>query len=275
LYMIYSLSHTNIPPICKDPNNPAIRFYGGLQTIEECRSYVEEVRSADPNVSLFIGQTQKWIVACSTPARNANGQYIQDKLCAIATAHIELRKLANADFKANMERVDEAGTAGIGNEECAVSPDAKNRRREAHSIAEYKPSGSRLPSALCMDGQDFAVVAFSKDVTAPVVNGSDDPEPAFMYLASFPTEADCDRYVRNVAADHLTDQALDVVSMRKWIFLEDNVGVIYRHDELTNFMRQKKTDASNVDTFRHEQALEGDVVDIQDLPNDLVREVMA
>lgn len=276
--VVYSVSHVGFPPIAKDPHNPAVRLYGLFETPEDARAYAGEVAAADPTCSVLLGAAHSWILAAKEPGRYVDAAYTRDKLERIAREHAALRARSTAEFEEN-RREQRTGGSELATEETIVPPAARETRTEKHArrLRELEEEGRRaslrLPGTLTVEGQAFAVVSFVKDITPEVQEGRDDPEFAMRVYAAFATEADADRYVRNVAADLVTDHALDVVAMRRWLYpednsLEDEVSVVYRQSELTNVMQRRAAEKGEVARFRASRAKEGDAVEITDIDPD-------
>lgn len=277
-WVLYSLSHVAMPPMARDPSNPAVRFYGLFESHEDANEYATELHAADPACCILLSPTHQWLVAAKSSERHNDLQYKVDKLQRIAQAHGELRASSTAEFRANVDG-GQTGGQDLPTEDTAVTETARDRRRAQHDDTweelqrDGKKATNRLPGSLAIEGQRHAVCCFAKDVTPEVVSGDDDPEFAFMVLAAFDTEEQCDRYVRNVAAERIQDQALDVVTLRRWIFpehpdLEENVSVVYRHKELTEVMQRKKADVGEVERFKREQERIGRPVEIKDIGAD-------
>jgi hypothetical protein len=274
-WVLYSLSHVAMPPMARDPSNPAVRIYGLFESHEDANEYATELHVADPACCILLSTTHEWHVAAKSSERHSDLQYKSQKLQRIAKAHAELRVASTTEFRRN---VDEGQTGGqdLPTEDTLVNENTRERRRAQHDDTweelqrDGKKATNRLPGSLVIEGQRHAVCCFAKDVTPEVVSGEDDPEFAFMVLAAFDTESQCDRYVRNVAAERIQDQALDVITLRRWIFpehpdLEENVAVVYRHKELTEVMQRKKADVGEVERFKREQERIGRPVEIKDI----------
>lgn len=277
-YLLYSVSHAEMPPIAKDPTNPGIRVYGLMESRDDCRAYAKEVSAADPTCSLLITDTHRWDVLARSPDRLADPHYKPAKLRRLAQAHAELRASTTAEFRNNVDS-HRTGGKDTKNEETMVSEETREVRRILHeatweqTVATGRKARTRLPGTLAIEDQRFMVVAFMRDLSPEVVDGDDDPEPAFMVLAAFATEKECDRYVRNVAADQVQDHDMDIVEMRQWLHpeqmgLSERLSTIYRDKELTEIMSQHKKDATQVSRFKQEQAALGRPVDIKDIGAD-------
>lgn len=275
MWVLYSLSHVGMPPMAQDPSNPAVRFYGLFESHEDANEYATELHAADPACCILLSPTHQWMVAVKSSERHNDVEYKAGKLRRIAEAHAALRKASTAEFRANVDK-GQTGGQDLPTEDTAVPDDARDRRRAQYDDTwaglqqDGKKATNRLPGSLAIEGQRHAVCCFAKDVTPEVVAGEDDPEFAFMVLAAFDTEAECDRYIRNVAAERIQDQALDVITLRRWIFpehpeLEENVAVVYRHKELTEVMQRKKADVGEVERFKREQERLGRPVEIKDI----------
>jgi hypothetical protein len=274
-FVLYSISHARMPPIARDPTSPGLRFYAIMESRAECRAFAAEVAAADPSCSLLITDTHRWDIAVSGPDRLTDPHYKPAKIRRIAEAHALIRNKNTSEFRDNVASHRTGGKEGI-NEDSAVSEETREVRRVLHQstwdakVRDGHPAPTRLPASLSIEDQRYVVVAFMRDLSEEVVEGDEDPEPAFMVLAAFESESECNRYVRNVAADEIQDHDLDVVTMRKWIHpeaggLSAEVSTVYRHRELTEIMTQHKKDASTVAQFKKEQTKLGNPVEIHDI----------
>jgi hypothetical protein len=277
-FVLYSISHVGMPPIAKDPTNPGIRLYGLMESRDECKRYAAEVNAADPTCSLLITDTHRWDIAVCAPDRLTDPDYKPAKLKRIAKAHAILRANTTSEFKSNV-KARATGRENPVNEETAVSAETREVRRALHqatwdrTMSSGRQAPTRLPGTLAMEDQRYAVVCFMHDLSEKVVEGDDDPEPAFMVLAAFGTDAECNRYIRNVAADEIQDHDMDIVEMRRWLHpeqvgLSEAVSTEYRHKELTKIMNQHKKDGAMASTFKKEQEALGRPVTITDIGAD-------
>lgn len=274
-FLLYSVSHAAMPPIAKDPTNPGLRFYALLPTREECRDHAAEVQAVDPTCSLLVTDTHRWDIAIREPGRLADPDYKPGKIRRIAEAHAALRATTTDEFRTNVSK-RETGSKDTVHEEKVVTEETREVRRALHegrweqTVKTGRRAKTRLPGTLLIHEQRFAVVAFMHDLSPEVVEGDDDPEPAFMVLAAFAAKEECNRYIRNVAADHIEDHDMDVVDMCQWLHpehvgLSEQVSTVYRHKELTEIMTQHKKDASDVGRFKREQEALGRPVEIKDI----------
>ena len=279
-WVVYGLSHVGMPPIASDPSNPGVRIYGLLSSKQEALEYAAELGAADKTSCLLVGPTHDWEVAVKSVERARDPAYKASKKRRIAEAHALLRAASTAEFRSNVEAAKTGGHE-LATEDTVVSTAARERRRAERGDAferlqrDGTQAGTRVPGAATIEGQRHAVCCFVKDVSPEVVAGDDDPEFCFMVLAAFDTKKECDRYVRNVAADRIQEHALDVVDLRRWLYpehpdLEEKVSIVYRHKELTEVMQRKKADVGEVDRFKREQERIGRPVEIRDIPADPV-----
>ncbi len=274
-FLLYGVSHAGMPPIAKDPTNPGVRFFALLPTREECHDHAAEVQAVDPTCSLLITDTHRWDIAVREPARLTDPHYKEGKIRRIAEAHATLRASNTSEFRSNVKD-HKTGGKETTNEETVVSDEMREVRRALHEsrweplVKNGRRAKTRLPGTLVLDEQRFAVVSFMHDLSPEVVEGDDDPEPAFMVLAAFHSKDECRRYICNVAADHIEDHDMDVVDMCQWLHpetvgLSEQVSTVYRHKELTEIMSQHKKDACDVDRFKQEQEKMGRPVEIKDI----------
>jgi hypothetical protein len=107
-----------------------------------------------------------------------------------------------------------------------------------------------LPATCELSGQRVACVCFVPDTEEP-----DAPEFLFQVLGCFATDTDADRYVRNVAAAHISEHDIDLVQAVRWVFPTADLKEVkheYRSSELTSIMQEHASQPARVAQVRRE-----------------------
>lgn len=274
-WVLFSLSHVAMPPVAANPALPALRVYGCYEHREDALSHASCIAAEDAACCLMVSQTHEWVVAAKCAARATDAA-----LCAAKVERL-LRRYAlsieerRAEFEANrQQKLSTAGEAAAavprledeiakgcergGLDEEEADPDAPPEiglaaRAEAphdelapHLLGKRRCTGY-VSRAAEVSGQSFMCASFVQDSEEP-----GEPEFLFRVYACFGTEAEADAYVRNVAANEVTDHDIDVVSLCQWIFPTDpnlNVRVEYRSAELTRIMENNRKQPADVKRY--------------------------
>ena len=135
----------------------------------------------------------------------------------------------------------------------------ERRRREKEKFKNpHTPSVGEGPSERPSErpsegpgvhGQKYACVGLVRSGTTAMV----------MFLAAFPTEAECRRYARDTAANHHTFVDLFSVRMYEWVLVADaykceNWG--FRHKKLDDFFQTRHRDNIEAEQWKRKMALQ-------------------
>ena len=240
-YVLYSLSQQEFAPRPTDETQPAVCVYGAFETVEEAQEHVVHVQREHPKHSILIGETHDWIVAHATMSHFKDPAYGPSHVTRLLDAECAKREACNKEFQENVE----AKRAGAVREVTEVTEDDKAKEASASESKNHKIS----VTCRVVD-QRFGVASFVKDDATP-------PEFIFKVYACYETEAEANRYVRNVAGDHVREIDIDVVKLCAWAFPQNMDGVnvqkeIYRASELNAVMASHKKNPQEVEKFYRE-----------------------
>jgi hypothetical protein len=252
-WILFSVSHVRMSPVCEDPCRPAVRFYGLFESAEDASDHARVVLQSDPSVNLQVSRTHEWVSMCSTPERLADDTAVRTHVKTLLAEHTSTRTSATKEFNNNVQ-------LKRGGKGCAQSnEDDQNRlsrqaKVEANRLAQGDAKkelcrAAKLPRTAEVRDQSVAVVSFISDPKQPI------PEPLFRVYSAFNTQADADVYVRNTAGEHVRDHDIYVVSLCEWLHPQDIdstklANEVYRSEELNSVMANHKSQPQKIEQFK-------------------------
>ena len=239
-YVLYSISQQEFAPCPRDETQPAICIYGAFETEQEVRDHSAHVLEAHPSNSMLLGVTHEWIVAHATLEHMQDATYAQTQTKRLLDTESEKREANTREFYENVES-KRAGTVRQVTEEENEKADTPPAETNPHH---------KISTKCRVADQRFAVVSFVKDDKTP-------PEFLFRVYACYETELEANRFVRNVAGDHVRDFDIDVIKLCAWAFPQSMDGVnaqkeVYRSSELNAVMASHKKNPQEVEKFYRE-----------------------
>ena len=251
-WVLFSVSHAEMPPVAPDPRRPAVRLYGTFATPEGAVAHAKQVQAVDPSVNLQMAKTHEWIVARSAPSRispEGDAAHVEE----ILRAYADSRARSTTEFEDNVRNAKGGGPAQTGEaqEEDDEAPrGGREEASEAESAAtQGRVAASALPRSAEVRGQTLAVASF-------VAVRLHEACPVFLFRvdACFDTQADADRYVRNTASCEVRDFDLDVVSLCEWLHAQQAEGSklqseVFRAPELQSIIANHKSQPQQVAAF--------------------------
>lgn len=252
-WVLFSTSHTGMAPVSESPDRPALRIYGCFPDRESALDFADVIRSADASCNVQLNRTHTWVLACKNEERLQNAEYVAAKTERLVAQHLARIEAGHSAFKENVKRMQEDNTPIVGTD-AGIPSDDEEEIASPPSAPGAPRSGRRAPSMLpryCeLSGQSAACVCFVQDDP-----GCEEPEFLFNVLSCFGTDTEADRYVRNVAAQQVSDYDIDVISTISWVFPTvpiENMKKEYRSTELTRIMECHRSQAGNVAEFRRQ-----------------------
>ena len=253
-WLLYSVSHVMMPPVSEDPRAPAVRIYGTFESAEEAIAHGRQVSLVDPTTNLQVARTHQWVCMSASPERLRDTAAVDAHVRKVVQRYEADRKVAGEEFERSVSKHE----AGRGlSPDAAVEEKALAERavRAATTLRGEEASGrpltkaTRLPRNAEVRDQTHLVCGFLPDPLQAV------PEPLFVCLGAFPTQQDCDLYVRNTAGEHVRDVDLYAVSACEWLFPQRIDGAkitseVYRSAELSNVMSNHKSQPQKVEAYR-------------------------
>tara|TARA_B110000046_G_C13010473_1_gene406421 strand:- start:537 stop:1607 length:1071 start_codon:yes stop_codon:yes gene_type:complete len=253
--ILFSVSHVLMPPIAKDPWNPAIRFYGTFASQDDAIEHGEEVERCDPSVNVQMWYTHSWNCMSFSAERILNEKEKQDHIDKRLNAYKHERNKNQREFDENVSKQRGGnGSDGKQSERAAVrkakSAEAAQRLVGATiSSDKVLKKSKKLSRTAEVRNQSFVVVSFLHDTTQDI------PEPLFHVYGTFDTEERADLYVRNTVGEEQRDFDVVVCNLYEWLFPQDadsmsTVTDVYRSKELNNIMDNHKSQPAQVEAYK-------------------------
>lgn len=253
-WILFSVSHVRMPPVCEDPRNPAVRFYGLFESAEEASDHARVVLQIDPSVNLQVSRTHEWVSMCSTPERLADDTAVRVHVKTLLAAYTSERTSATKEFNENVD-AKKAGRGSSQSNEEDQKRLSEQARTDANRLAEEGDKkkelrrATKLPRMAEVRDQTVAVVSFISDPKQSI------PEPLFHVYSAFNTQAEADIYVRNTAGEHVRDHDMYVVSLCEWLHLQEIdstklANEVYRSEELNSVMANHKSQPQKIEQFK-------------------------
>ena len=273
--VLFSISHVGMPPIAVDPRAPAVRFYGCFESRALAAAFARRVQACDPTCNIQMGDTHKWILACSTAGRCTDAAYGGAKIARLVEHHAAAMESTKLAFIARGAALRLAGPEPDVNAAVAILCDNGPATTEASSTAaavnvaiieDPITDETTLHTAVFVDADAAAVplsdtssaadaapplatfldasctLAFQSVLCVAFVKDELEPmEPEFMFrvFRSCKDEAEAGGYIKAVASKYITDHSIDVVDMCTWGFPQSETAIqtTYRNKQLDDIMR--------------------------------------
>lgn len=247
LFVLYTLSQREFAPCPIDETSPAVCIYGVFCSEEDAVAHAAVVQQQHPTHSILIGRTHDWIVAHATMAHMQDGEYTRAHASRLIDAHYADRERHAREFQTNVQQKQ------TGSVNAAAATEEEATQSQQPTTREGPLRSSSSISASCrVEDQRLVVVSFLRDDATP-------PEFLFRVYACHDSEADADRYVRNVCGHHVRDFDIDVVKLCCWLFPQRMTSAnarseVYRDPELHAIMASHKRGPQEVEKFYKEMA---------------------
>lgn len=155
----------------------------------------------------------------------------------------------------------EIETASINNDEQNVlEVDDDNFTTQSHNA---DISCISVPGALQRRRQNFAVILVLEDITKPVMQGHDDPEPLILFIDCFEDESSARDYMSNTLSKYVYYHNMFLVEMYEWLFPEDLVydkmDERYRDEEQNKIMQAKKEKEKELKDFEKDHGIKPEI----------------
>lgn len=253
-WILFSVSHVRMSPVCEDPRNPAVRFYGLFESAEDASDHARVVLQIDPSVNLQVSRAHEWVSMRSTPERLSDDAAVRAHVKDLLAEYTSERSSATKEFKENVE-LKKGGRGSSQSDEEKQKLLSDKARKEANRLAEDGDEkkelrrATKLPRMAEVRDQTVAVVSFVSDTKQAI------PEPLFRVYSSFNTQAEADVYVRNTAGEHVRDHDMYVVSLCEWLHPQNIdstklANEVYRSEELNSVMSNHKSQPQKIEQFK-------------------------
>ena len=255
-WVLFSVSHVRMSPVCEDPRKPSVRLYGLFQSAEEATDHARVVQQIDASVNLQVCRAHEWVSMRSTPERVRDDEATRRHVASLLSEYDAERRAASQEFQKNVQ--SKTGGSGTPASQEAERKRLSDRAREEANRLAGGVSGdetqtlrraTRLPRTAEVRDQSVAVVSFLPDSVQTI------PEPLFRVYAAFGTQAEADVYVRNTVGEHVREVDVFVVSLCEWLLAQDIDSAnlsneVYRSEELSSVMSNHKSQPQKVEQFR-------------------------
>lgn len=251
-FVLYSVSHVRMPPVCENCMEPAIRLYGTFSDAEAAKDHARIVARDDPSTNLQLSRTHEWFCMAASVERLQDQEGMRDHVRRVQEAHSAARVEASSEFSANVAKRE----GGKG-----ASPDAQaiahsRAKRAADAAQKMEPvaltsltRAARISRAAEVRDQSYLVVAFLADCI------QDLPEPLVCVYGAFHSQEEADVYCRNTAGEEVKDHDLYVVSACEWLFPQ-NIdpqklrSEVFRSAELSSVIANHKSQPNQVENYK-------------------------
>ncbi len=215
-FFLFSTSHKEVPPVATDPSNPGVRIYGCYATQSDAVSSSRKIKEADPNVSLFLGRTHEWTLMCDSIKKMQDESYVSEKTSTLLKRQKVELSVREAKFKQHQEEM-RANTSNetnqslesVKNEDLVVVEEEVVPRVE--DLENRTPTP--IPTNILPPKQSFVCVSFVDDDKK-----TETPELLFKVYMICETEAEAERYVKNVVTQKILDDDVFVFDVAEWVF---------------------------------------------------------
>lgn len=259
-WVLFSVSHVGMPPRSRRADRPALRVYGCFPTREEAMEYAARLTQYDKTCNLQLNRTHEWILACRDPTRLADEEYVRRKTQRLLKAHMERLVSSDKNFEETKLKMQQ-DTSKPMVEDGVIPSDSEEEEWEEQAEGCDEDPGipegaiaapQTLPGSCEVAGQRQLCICFIDDK-------EDEQEPEFLFqvLQCFATDAEADRYVRNVASPRIQDVDIDLVTTLRWLFptapMDESVRKEYRSSELTAIMDYRRNEPRKVEELRRQE----------------------
>lgn len=236
-YVVYSISHTGVPPLAISEMDCALKLYACFETSEEAVEHAQEISQEDPTISIFVSKTHSWIVAHDALPKYQPSSNEAEIVSRILEQHKTEKKKNDDDFQRHLatKQVDNNVIEDITEEVVSSTPVPEN-----HTQPKRSKKMGLVPQ------QNIAAATFLSDSVGT--------EFMFKVYGCTDTSDSAHRWVCNVIGDNVRDFNVDTVSLGHWIFPKKmkskNVQhEVYRATELNSIMKEHKSQPQKVKQF--------------------------
>ena len=202
-YMLFSMSHVGFAPLCEKKHAPSFRIYGTFPDEQSALNHARTVQSVDPDCSLLLNQTHRWLCGVATPDRLTDSEHVTRHAEALLELIAKTREESTRQFN---ENVSQHKTGEV------VELPTVSESADALDTCQMSKTAHKIGTGAEVRGQRFVVLTIIPDVL------SEDHEYLFRVYGCFETEDEANAYIRNVAGDAVRDYDIDIVSACEWVY---------------------------------------------------------
>lgn len=237
---------------------PGFRICGAFKDIEKLKRHA--IHSGGPAAyggsNLIKADVHKKFLICSSLEKQQNASYVLGKIDELTQKYTKTLQFHAEEFQENKEKRQQ-GKTGLSQVE-KVKKISSRKQLLDKKFEDEKENGSETGDVSRnaeVRNQSVAVVTIMNDSSAPVLNGSEDPEPIVIVWGCFENESQAKHYIYNTASKFVKDVMLDVVNMYEWVFpteIEKRVDELteeFRNPSLNKVMNSRKSQKKSVMSY--------------------------
>ena len=279
--VMLNITHRNQRPKSK---LPGFRICGAFKNVDELKKQVKRVGGLDAygRASLLKAETHlKFLICTDFEKKQQNPTYVMNKIAEISKKYTHMLDFHDQEFEQNKQQKKQ-GTTGLSNKEkikkLTSRKELLDKKFDKESSSQSQSSSSSDetdPNVLSISSgvrkQEVAVVTIFNDMSEPVLNGIEDPEPVVIVWGCFENDTQAYHYIKNTASRYVKKSMLDVVNMYEWVYptlIEENIDNLkeeFRHPTVNKLMKAKKQKKSEVKSYEEwlkEENMEPSVLEI-------------
>jgi hypothetical protein len=243
-FFLYSMSHTAVPPLCEDPQKPALNIVQAFGTKEAALKRGTKLSASHEDVSILLGSSHNWLPGCSSFEEIATAEKEQQFVDNVLSSYSSKIESDKQNFqKRVVEKVE-------SNQVKANKPQKSARGKARSNVFRQKDQFVETDNIVLPTDEDQKVAVVA------IAIKPDEPETLkyiFQFLRSFDKEDEADAYIRNTASERLPNY--DIVTVRcgrySRIELENSkTKRFYRDEKIQRIMDHNESQKQEVENFR-------------------------
>jgi hypothetical protein len=257
LFVVYSLSSTQIPPLCTDVTRPGLCVHRCFQDQEDAQEFSKHLAQQHPEISILLSPTHKWLLGATS------FEQLQTSSETVDAILIHNQEAAKASKKAFEEYCQKG--SGDSAPKHSAAPATKKRTDNRQKWFQENKIRCRTNLQVAPD-QQFAVL-----VVVPDTRPADGGMYAFKVLRCFEDESDADAYIRNTAGRMYTTHDLVVFRCCQWTSIDltnSKVAHKYRDPNLQKMLDYGQNQKTEVDNYREYCKANNLEFDVQEIGGD-------
>ena len=242
------------------------RILGFFTTREDA---INHLKLLPNDCNVHIAPRMSWVLLPKTIERDKDVKYVHEKLEQIRKLHIDERRKADEDFKANVEK-KQTGKIGLSLEKQKQKQNSRAKKTKRYAgrkraldvvtkqiqdavLNDSSKSVQKIPRNAELRRQTCAIVAIWKDYTESAMKLTDEPEPAILFIDAFDDDKAAQKHIESTLSADITMLDLDVVDMYEFVFPEymsaDKLpqgSEVWRNSEQTMVMQQHRGEQQSI-----------------------------
>lgn len=284
-FAVINKTHVGMRPPCERPGFRILglfrendgEFNNWLEDVAGCKAMYEV--DGTGKMECTLGDLHKlplgkYGLLSKTHKKDQSESYVLNKIDELKALHLQNMRMSKREFEDNRlnKREGASGLSLDNQRQKAKEKRSKSCRNKAiktiNNNATKRKEVGRIPKSLQLNQQEYAVIIVMHDITDPVLQAQEDPEPAIMVIDTFGT---CDEAIEYI--ETLKDQVLlmniDVVTMYVWNYPEDvkydEIEEKYRNPEQNMVMQGQKNARKDIRKAEYEAKILGQKVPVTEV----------